>query len=325
MMVPVMARASRTAIADLPLAVGPVMTTTMKSPVTPPLLVTLVAETVLSAGDAALASDVLRAAGGEPGTMAWIDAGDALDIPASGIPAAAARAALEAALPAADIIVQRADRPRRKLLLIADMDSTMIQCECIDELADYAGLKAQVAAVTEAAMRGELDFEAALDARVALLAGMDAAVLDQCRRERVRLMPGAQALVQTMAAHGAQTLLVSGGFTAFTAPVAAEIGFAAQHANTLEIHDGRLTGKVLRPIVDAAAKRAYLLAAGVALPATLAVGDGANDIPMLQAAGLGIAYHAKPKAAAAADAAVRHGDLTVLLRAQGYKRGEWVA
>ncbi len=296
----------------------------MEPSVTQRLFVTLVAP-ALSAGDAALASDVLRGLGGEPASPAWIDAGEALDITVTGLAAAAARAALEAALPALDIIVQPADRPRRKALLIADMDSTMIQCECIDELADYAGLKAQVAAVTEAAMRGELDFEAALDARVALLAGMDAAVLDQCRRERVRLMPGAQTLVRTMAANGAHTLLVSGGFTAFTAPVAAEIGFAAQHANTLEIAAGRLTGKVLRPIVDAAAKRAHLLAAGVPLPATLAVGDGANDIPMLEAAGLGIAYHAKPKAAAAADAAVRHGDLTVLLRAQGYKRGEWVA
>ena len=294
----------------------------MEPSVTQRLFITLVAP-ALSAGDAALASDVLRGLGGEPAAPVWIDAGEALDIPATGLAAAPARAALEAALPALDIIVQPADRPRRKALLIADMDSTMIQCECIDQLADYAGLKAQVAAVTEAAMRGEVDFMAALDARAALLAGMDAAVLDQCRRERVRLMPGALAMVRTMAANGAHTLLVSGGFTAFTAPVAAEIGFAVQYANTLEIAAGRLTGKVLRPIVDAAAKRAYLLAAGVPLAATLAVGDGANDIPMLEAAGLGIAYHAKPKAAAAADAAVRHGDLTVLLRAQGYKRAEW--
>ena len=200
----------------------------------------------------------------------------------------------------------------------------MIQCECIDELADYAGLKAQVAAVTDAAMRGELDFEAALDARVALLAGMDAAVIDQCRRERVVLTPGATTLVRTMAKFGAHSILISGGFTAFARPVAAEIGFAAVHANTLLVANGKLTGKVARPIVDAAAKRAALLAAGVDLPATLAVGDGANDIPMIEAAGLGIAYHAKPKAAAAADAAVRHGDLTVLLRAQGYKRADWV-
>jgi phosphoserine phosphatase len=262
--------------------------------------------------------------GGTPSAPHWIDAGDALDITVTDLAAAAARAALEAALPNLDIIVQPAHLPRRKALLIADMDSTMIQCECIDELADYAGLKAEVAAITEAAMRGDLDFEAALDARVALLQGLDARVLDECRRDRVRLMPGAQTLVRTMAANGAHTLLVSGGFTAFTAPIAAEIGFAAQHANTLLIENGQLTGKVARPIVDAGVKRAQLLAAGVPLPATLAVGDGANDIPMLEAAGLGIAYHAKPRAAAAADAAVRHGDLTLLLRAQGYARADWV-
>jgi phosphoserine phosphatase len=294
-----------------------------------PLLVTLVAEGRLSAGDAAIASDALRGLGGEPGAPRWIDQGDALDLSLSGLAAPAARAGLEAALPGLDIIVQPSDAPRRKLLLVADMDSTMIQCECIDELADYAGFKAEVAAVTEAAMRGDLDFEKALDARVLLLKGMQAAVLDQCRIERVRLMPGAQLLVRTMAANGAHTLLVSGGFTAFTAPVAAEIGFAEQHANTLLITDGKLTGEVARPIVDAAVKRAELLAATAAraipIPATLAVGDGANDIPMLQAAGLGIAYHAKPKASAAADAAVRHGDLTVLLRAQGYARADWVA
>ena len=253
----------------------------------------------------------------------WLDPGDALDLHASGL-ADNPRAALEAAFPGLDIIVQSAHGPRRKALIIADMDSTMIQCECIDELADYAGFKEQVAAVTEAAMRGELDFEAALDARVALLTGMDAAVIDQCRRERVRLMPGATTLVRTMAKFGAHSILISGGFTAFARPVGEQIGFAEVHANTLLVADGKLTGKVARPIVDAAAKRARLLAAGIDLPATLAVGDGANDIPMIEAAGLGIAYHAKPKASAAADAAVRHGDLTVLLRAQGYRRSDWV-
>lgn len=271
-----------------------------------------------------MASDVLRQCGGTPAPAVWIDAGDAVDLALAGVDAPTARAALEAALPGVDVIVQHAAAPRRKALIIADMDSTMITCECIDELADYAGLKAEVAAITEAAMRGELDFAAALDARVELLAGMDAAVIDQCRRERVRLMPGATTLVRTMAAHGAGSILISGGFTAFVRPVAAEIGFAESHANVLIVENGRLTGKVARPIVDAGAKRAALLAAGVDLPATLAVGDGANDIPMLAAAGLGIAYHAKPIAAAAADAAVRHGDLTVLLRAQGYRRQDWV-
>ena len=304
------------------------MTTTMGLPVVEPilvtpLLVTLVAEGALSAADTARASDVLRSAGGEPGTIAWIDTGDAADLVVAGLDQPAARAALEAALPGIDVIVQPGAAPRRKALIIADMDSTMITCECIDELADYAGLKAEVAAVTEAAMRGELDFEAALDARVALLAGMDAAVIGQCRRERVRLTPGARTLVQTMTANGAASTLISGGFTAFAAPVGAEIGFARVIANVLVIADGRLTGRVARPIVDAAAKRAALLGAGVPLAATLAVGDGANDIPMLEAAGLGIAYHAKPRAAAAAVAAVRHGDLTVLLRAQGYRRRDW--
>ena len=288
------------------------------------LLVTLVAEGALSAADAGVASDALRGIGGAPGAPGWIDPGDALDLAVTGVERPAARAALEAALPGIDIIVQSGDAPRRKALIIADMDSTMITCECIDELADYAGLKAEVAAVTEAAMRGELDFEAALDARVALLAGMDAAIIDRCRRERVRLTLGARTLVATMTANGARSILISGGFTAFAAPVAAEIGFAEVHANTLLVADGKLTGAVTRPIIDAAAKRAALLDAGVPLPATLAVGDGANDIPMLAAAGLGIAYHAKPRAAAAAHAAVRHGDLTVLLRAQGYARRDWV-
>jgi phosphoserine phosphatase len=295
------------------------MTATMDPPA---LIITLVSEGALSSADAEVASDVLAGLGGTVTAPDWLDPGDALDIAAT--VAQAPRAALEAALPHLDIIVQPAAGPRRKQLIIADMDSTMITCECIDELADYAGLKAEVAAVTEAAMRGELDFEAALDARVALLAGMDAAVIDQCRRERVALMPGATTLVRTMARFGAHSILISGGFTAFARPVAAEIGFAEVHANTLLVEDGKLTGKVARPIVDAAAKRARLLAAGIDLPATLAVGDGANDIPMLEAAGLGIAYHAKPRAAAAASAAVRRGDLTVLLRAQGYARADWV-
>ena len=225
------------------------------------LIATLVAEGALSAADAGVASDALRDAGGIPGDLIWIDPGDALDLPVAGLGHVAARAALEGALPGLDVIVQPAAAPRRKALLIADMDSTMITCECIDELADYAGLKAEVAAVTDAAMRGELDFEAALDARVALLAGMEAAVIDRCRTERVRLTPGATSLVGTMAAHGAHSILISGGFTAFARPVGTEIGFAEVHANTLLVENGRLTGKVGRPIVDAAAKRAALIGA----------------------------------------------------------------
>ena len=278
----------------------------------------------MSAADASLASEALRHAGAVPAPWLWLDEGDALDLPVSGLAAQDARTLLEAALPHLDIVAQPAHLPRRKALLIADMDSTMIQCECIDELADYAGLKPQVAAITEAAMRGELDFAEALKARVALLKGLPTATLDECRRDRVRLTPGAQTLVRTMAANGAHTLLVSGGFTAFTVPVAAEIGFAAQKANVLLAADNLLTGEVAQPIVDASTKRDSLLSAGVPLDATLAVGDGANDIPMLEAASLGIAFHAKPKAAAAADAHVRHGDLTTLLWAQGYRRSDWV-
>jgi len=226
------------------------------------------------------------------------------------------------------VVVQPRDG-RRKMLLVADMDSTMITVECIDELADYAGLKPKIAAITEAAMRGELDFEAALDARVALLKGLDAAVIDTCRAERVQLMPGARALVRTMRAWGASAVLVSGGFTRFAEPVAAEIGFDRAIANVLEIDGATLSGTVARPIVGAATKRETLLetraALGLADAATLAVGDGANDLAMIEIAGLGVAYHAKPIVAAAAAARIEHGDLTALLWAQGVPRAEWAS
>ena len=237
------------------------------------------------------------------------------------------RQALQVLLPTVDVIVQPAEH-RRKRLLVADMDSTMITVECIDELAGYAGLKREVAEVTERTMRGELDFEAALDARVALLAGLEAEVIDRCLKERVRITPGAKTLVRTMRAQGATCVLVSGGFTHFAEPVAAAIGFERVIANELVIENGRLTGEVRRPIIGAATKQAVLLEAaeerGVPVDQTLAVGDGANDIPMLQTAGLGIAYRAKPAARAAADGAVDHNDLTALLYAQGIPEREWV-
>ena len=226
-----------------------------------------------------------------------------------------------------DCVVQQAEN-REKKLLVADMDSTMITVECIDELADYAGIKPQVAAVTEAAMRGELDFAAALDARVALLAGLADDVIDRCLAERVRIMPGAVALVRTMKARGCRTVLVSGGFTRFAGPVGERIGFDRVIANELLIADGRLTGRVAKPIVDSSTKERTLIEERTALAlepvATMAVGDGANDLAMIAVAGLGVAYHAKPVVAAAAGARIDHGDLSALLYAQGIPRAEWV-
>jgi phosphoserine phosphatase len=222
----------------------------------------------------------------------------------------------------ADVFVRAADAPEPQLL-IADMDSTMITIECIDELADYAGVKPEVAEVTERAMRGELDFAGALRARVRLLAGLDASVLARCYDERVRITPGATVLVRTLQARGARTLLVSGGFTSFAKGVAAEIGFDDFRANVLGVSGGKLDGTVAEPILGAEEKRAALLAGGDAASA-VAIGDGANDIPMLQASGFGIAYHAKPAAVVAADAAVRYGDLTAVLHGLGVPRAAWV-
>lgn len=255
----------------------------------------------------------------------WLDEGKAADIFFGSDPVTA-RAALTGIGERVDVIVQAAEG-REKKLLIADMDSTMITVECIDELADYAGIKAQIAEITERAMQGELDFAGALHERVALLKGLPDEAIDQCRAERVKIMPGAKALVRTMKARGAKTLLVSGGFTRFTGPVAEEIGFDSAVANVLEIADGALLGTVTTPIVDAARKQAELEAAiegGIDRALTLAVGDGANDIPMIQAAGLGVAYHAKPKTREAAAAEIVHGDLSVLLYAQGIGSAEWV-
>jgi phosphoserine phosphatase len=226
-----------------------------------------------------------------------------------------------------DVVIQPHDG-RRKKLFLADMDSTMIGQECIDELADYAGFKDRVAAITERAMRGEIAFEPALRERVALLKGLPATVIDKVIAERIRLTPGGRMLVATMRANGAYTCLVSGGFTAFTSKIAAMIGFDENHANTLLADGGKLTGEVADPVLGREAKLATLneLRArfGLARDATLAVGDGANDIPMLTAAGLGVAFHAKPAVKDAAAARIDHGDLTALLYAQGYRREEFV-
>ena len=280
----------------------------------------------LRQGDIGEATDRLAAVGCAPTGSAWLDADKAADLFFDAEPLRA-RGALTNLGDKVDVIVQpRATR--EKTLLIADMDSTMITVECIDELADYAGIKPQIAEITERAMRGELDFAGALHARVALLKGLDDSAIDRCRAERVRIMPGAKALVRTMKARGARTLLVSGGFTRFTGPVAEEIGFDAAVANVLEIADGALTGAVTPPIVDATRKRAELEAAiaqGIDRALTLAVGDGANDIPMIEGAGLGVAYHAKPRTREAAAAEIVHGDLSVLLYAQGIASAHWQA
>lgn len=226
-----------------------------------------------------------------------------------------------------DLVVQAA-AGRKKKLLLADMDSTMIQQECIDELADEAGVGAHVAGITARAMNGELDFESALRERVGLLKGLPVDVIARVIRDRITLMPGGPALVATMRANGAYAALVSGGFTAFTGAIAARLGFDENRANTLLHADGLLTGEVAEPILGRAAKVQALeeIAArlGIGEDAVLAVGDGANDLGMLGRAGAGVALHAKPVVAAECDLRINHGDLTALLYLQGYAREDFV-
>ena len=226
-----------------------------------------------------------------------------------------------------DIVVQPV-LGRRKKLFLADMDSTMIGQECVDELADFVGQKARVAAITERAMRGEIAFEPALRERVALLAGLPAGVVEEVIKSRITLTPGGRELVATMRANGAWTCLISGGFTLFTQAVAETIGFHENRANELLVRDGKLTGEVKEPILGRAAKLATLIElredSDLDNIDTLVVGDGANDLGMIGEAGLGVAYHAKPAVAAAAHARIDHGDLTALLYAQGYRREEFV-
>jgi phosphoserine phosphatase len=268
-----------------------------------------------------------------PATAQWLFDEVAVDIPFD-VPNASRDdiKAIEARLQQArgdfpiDIVVQPA-AARRKKLFLADMDSTMIGQECIDELADFAGLKAHVAAITERAMRGEIEFEPALRERVALLKDLPASVVNEVLAKRITPTPGGRELVMTMRASGAYTCLISGGFTLFTNAVAAKIGFQENRANELKVHDGKFSGEVVEPILGRAAKLATLIELRESFDLdeidTLVTGDGANDLGMIEAAGLGVAYHAKPAVAAAAAARIDYGDLTALLYAQGYRRDEF--
>ncbi len=295
-----------------------------------PLVATLVASLPHSAlSDASIA----RAAQALPGFSAaqWLEPGVAADLFFEGDDAALAlaRRALLAAVAGEriDAIAQSA-QGRRKKLLVADMDSTLIGQECVDELAARVGVGARVAAITERAMRGEIAFEPALRERVALLAGLSETIVAEVLESAITLTPGARALVQTMRANGAHTAIVSGGFTLFTGAIAERLGFHEHRANRLVVEHGRLAGRVAEPILGRDAKLATLreLRAqfGLAAHETLALGDGANDLAMLGEAGLGVAYRAKPAVAAAADARLDNADLTALLYAQGYPRSAFV-
>ena len=288
-------------------------------------------------GNGDLLSAIACSAAQLPGDAAWsapvwLAAGEAAEIAFTVDDVAAAnrirdQVATADMAHAIDVCVVAAAH-RRKRLLVADMDSTIIEQECIDEMADVLGLKSQIAAITERAMRGEIAFELALRDRLALLVGIAEADLARVYAERVTLMPGAKALVATLRANGGYAALVSGGFTYFTSRIATRVGFNEHRANTLGMHDGRLTGDVVGPILGREAKLAALqelsVRLGIAPEQTLAVGDGANDLAMIKAAGLGVAYRAKPVVAAKAHAAITHGDLTALLYLQGYRREEIV-
>ncbi len=289
--------------------------------------------TLIAASGALDPSAVERARSALPAAGASQRLGpDAADIPFSAERAADQRALAESIRSVVgggiDVVVQ-ASANRRKKLFLADMDSTMIGQECIDELADYAGLKDRIAAITERAMRGEIAFEPALRERVALLKGLPVKTIGEVIAKRITLTPGARTLVATMGAHDAFTCMVSGGFTLFTQPIAAMIGFDETRANTLVLDGALLAGSVQEPIFGRETKRATLIdlrtRLKLAKDETMAAGDGANDIDMIAEAGLGVAYHAKPKVAEAAAARIEYTDLTALLYVQGYRRDEFVA
>jgi len=275
----------------------------------------------------------VRAAVGARAEAVWLAPGIAAEFPLdfadpADVPAAEllAREAL-GGIPVDVALLPEAGRAKR--LLVADMDSTIIGQECVDELAEYAGRRSEVSAVTERAMLGELPFIEALRERVALLKGVPVSAIGEILADRITITPGARELVRTMRAKGAHTALVSGGFTGFTGPVAEAVGFDEAFANTLELDGGVLSGRVAEPVRGREAKLEALTALaarfGIPLERTMAVGDGANDLAMIEAAGLGIAYHAKPAVAAAADVRIDHGDLTALLYLQGYRAEEFVS
>jgi phosphoserine phosphatase len=282
--------------------------------------------TLIAAGrlDESLLADALDRLGGAR-LHSWIDEGYAADVVLEGDPATA-RSQLSQ-IDGLDFAVRDSERvPAR--LFVADMDSTIIGQECIDELADYAGLKPQIAAITERAMQGQLDFATALAERVALLKGLDHEAIAKCRRARIRPNPGAATLVATMKAQGALTVLVSGGFTDFVRPIGYDLGFDRMRANYLGVDGDKLNGEIVGSIVDAVAKRTLaeqILQARKWGPESLvAVGDGANDMPMVELAGLGVGYYPKPALAKVAKGIIRHHDLTALLWMQGIPRSEWV-
>ncbi|MBO0905409.1 phosphoserine phosphatase SerB [Jiella sonneratiae] len=273
-------------------------------------------------------SAIAEGFGVETEEVVWLAENVAADLPLEAAPLADRLAAVRDLSEALDLdlVVQEA-AGRRKRFLIADMDSTMIEQECIDELAAEIGIKDQIAAITARAMNGEIAFEPALRERVGLLAGLAESVVEKVIAERITHARGGRTLIATMRASGAHTALVSGGFTVFTGPIGAALGFHETRANRLIAEAGRLTGRVAEPILGAEAKVAALkeIAAGKGLTPTdaIAVGDGANDLPMLKLAGTGVALHAKPKVAASAPHRIDRGDLTALLYIQGYRRSEF--
>jgi phosphoserine phosphatase len=282
----------------------------------------------LAAGVIVELRETLYRLGAEVGQPDWLEPERVCDLDYADLNDDQADAAARRLLGALPVDVVAQPKPeRRKRLLVADMESTLIRNEMLDELAEYVGLREQIAEITARAMNGELDFEGAVEARVALLRGLPATMLHEAAA-KMALMPGARALVATMRAHGAATVLVSGGFRFFTRKVAQLLGIDAEFGNELEIEAGRLTGRVVKPILGRQAKFETLIRqaaeAGLPLAATLAVGDGANDLDMIQAAGLGIAFHAKPVVASRAKWRIEHGDLTALLFAQGYRAAEIV-